>query len=62
MELKHASGVEARFDSLCRSQGRRQKIFQGGGQRKKDRKLAKIPKYSTILASSGGATEKKTKK
>jgi len=31
------------------NQGRWQKIFQGrGGQRKKDRKLVKIPKNSTI--------------
>jgi len=34
----------------------------GGGQRKKDRKLAKIPTNSTILTSSGGeAAEKRPK-
>jgi len=43
-------------------QGRRQKIFQGG-QWKKDRKLAKTPKNSTICLFQGrGAMEKKTEK
>jgi len=46
------------------SQGRWQKNFQvGGGQRKKDRKIAIIPKNSTIKPLPGGGepTEKSPK-
>jgi len=43
-------------------QGRRQKFFQGvGGNGKKYRKLAKIPKNSTICLFQGGPTEKRPK-
>jgi len=46
------------------NQGRRQKIFQGGGHRKKDRKIVKKTENSTIkpIPGEGRATEKRQKK
>jgi len=44
------------------SQGRWQKIFQGGGQRKKDRKLSKkYRKMALFSLFQGGATKKRPK-
>jgi len=48
---------------VCLTQGRRQKIFQEGGNGKKDRKFSKkMPKNSTnYLFQGGGPTEKRPK-